>query len=98
MAFSPDGMRIVSGSDDNTVRLWDAASGAQLAVLRGHEDEVNSVAFSPDGTRIVTGGGDTFINLPGEVKVWDAQKGGKPLLAAAGTRSPRPAPASGGAP
>src|SRR5262249_51118117 len=37
-----------------------------------------NVAFSPDGTRIVTGGGD--MNMPGELKVWDAQKGGKPLL------------------
>ncbi len=35
--FSPDGARIVSGSDDNTVRVWDAASGKELLVLRGHE-------------------------------------------------------------
>ena len=35
--FSPDGARIVSGADDNTVRVWDASSGAELLVLRGHE-------------------------------------------------------------
>ena len=39
-AFSPDGARIVSGSDDQTVRVWDAASGAELLVLRGHEGGV----------------------------------------------------------
>src|SRR5262249_55947895 len=43
----------------------------------------------PDGTRIVTGGGDVFINLPGEVKVWDAQKGGKALLELNGITSGR---------
>ena len=46
-----DGRRIVSGSDDKTVRVWDADSGAELARLRGHEDRVKSVAFDPDGRR-----------------------------------------------
>ena len=54
-AFSPDGARIVSGSDDGTVRVWDAASGAELLVLRGHEGLVVPAAFSPDGARIVSG-------------------------------------------
>ena len=52
VAFSPDGRRIASGADDKTVRLWDAESGAELAVLRGHENYPTSVAFSPDGRRI----------------------------------------------
>ena len=39
-AFSPDGARIVSGSEDKTVRVWDAASGEELLVLRGHEEAV----------------------------------------------------------
>ena len=56
VAFSPDGKRIVSGSDDKTVRLWDADTGQPIgAPLTGHTDAVSSVAFSPDGTRIVSG-------------------------------------------
>ena len=73
-AFSPDGARIVSGSDDQTVRVWDAASGAELLVLRGHEGPVYAAAFSPDGARIVSGSGD------GTVRVWDAASGAEQLV------------------
>eukprot|EP00741_Cyanophora_paradoxa_P013767 tig00020710_g13289.t1 len=41
-----DGRRIVSGSDDNSVRVWDAETGAELLQLQGHTDCVNSVAVS----------------------------------------------------
>ena len=53
-AFSPDGSRIVTASWDKTARIWDAATGKEIAVLRGHEGAVCSAAFSPDGSRIVT--------------------------------------------
>jgi hypothetical protein len=69
VAFSADGGRIVSGSYDNSVRLWDAASGAELACLSGHEETVTSVAFSADGGRIVSGSWDK------SVRVWDAASG-----------------------
>ena len=49
VVFSPDGQRILSGSVDSTLRLWDAASGASLRIFSGHEGKVTSVAFSPDG-------------------------------------------------
>ena len=69
VAFSPDGTRIVSGSVDNTLRMWDAVSGAHLNTLEGHSDRVESVAFSPDGTRIVSGSWDKTLRM------WDAVSG-----------------------
>jgi hypothetical protein len=68
-AFSPDGTRVVTASDDATARLWDAASGEALATLEGHTARVWSAAFSPDGTRVVTASDDHTARL------WDAASG-----------------------
>jgi WD40 repeat protein len=79
-AFSPDGKTIVSGSGgnyepwgefsrDNTLRLWNAATGQELRVLSGHSSFVLSVAFSPDGRTIVSGSADKTV------KLWDAATG-----------------------
>ncbi|CAG7854167.1 COMPASS-like H3K4 histone methylase component WDR5B {ECO:0000303/PubMed:19567704} Short=AtWDR5B {ECO:0000303/PubMed:19567704} [Serendipita indica DSM 11827] len=77
VGFSPDGSQIVSGSWDNTIRLWDAATGQAVGEpLRGHEGRVNAVGFSPDGSQIVSGSSDNTIRL------WDAATGqavGEPL-------------------
>ncbi|KAJ6523257.1 WD40-repeat-containing domain protein [Mycena vulgaris] len=68
VAFSPDGTHIVSGSNDNTVRVWDAETQTQIgAPLEGHTNPVTSVAFSPDGTRIVSGSDDRAVH------VWDTK-------------------------
>ena len=68
-AFSPDGKRIVTASNDKTARLWDAATGRQIGALVGHNDAVLCAAFSPDGKRIVTASWDKTARL------WDAETG-----------------------
>ena len=49
IGFSPDGKSIVSGSTDETIRLWDADTGQPILTLIGHTGWVISVVFSPDG-------------------------------------------------
>ena len=68
-AISVDGRQIVSGSWDETVRVWDATSGVELRCLRGHGGKVYSVAISADGRRIVSGSEDNTV------RVWDATSG-----------------------
>ena len=69
--FSPDGARVVTASIDGTARLWDARSGAEVAVLRGHRGGLRAATFSEDGSRIVTASEDNTARL------WDAREGGR---------------------
>ncbi|KZP02221.1 WD40 repeat-like protein, partial [Athelia psychrophila] len=70
VCFSPDGSKIVSGSWDKTVRVWDAVTGQPaMPPLQGHEEAVHSVCFSPDGSNIASGSSDKTIWL------WDAGTG-----------------------
>ena len=69
VAWSPDGLRIASGADDERVQIWNASTGNTLVIYRGHIEELNTVAWSPDGSRIASGGADESIQL------WDATSG-----------------------
>lgn len=67
--FSPDGTLLASGSVDQTVRLWDVATGECLNILEGHTNWVRSVKFSPDGTLLASGSYDQTVRL------WDVCTG-----------------------
>ena len=69
VTFSKDGSKIVSGSEDKSVQVWDTSTGVALQYLNGHTRRVNSVAFSHDGIHIVSGSDDN------SVRVWDASTG-----------------------
>jgi WD40 repeat protein len=70
IAYSPDGKQIVSGSSDNTIRIWDAETGILVSgPFEGHTDWIHSVAYSPDGKKIVSGSSDKTI------RIWDSETG-----------------------
>ncbi|KAJ1464913.1 WD40-repeat-containing domain protein, partial [Baffinella frigidus] len=70
VAISADGRSVVSGSRDNTVKIWEAGS-AEAVTLRGHQSAVWCVAVSADGTRVVSGSADNLV------KLWDVETGGE---------------------
>ena len=69
VAFSPNGQRIASSGEDNTIKVWDAATGMEVMTISGHRSPIRSVVFSPDGKEIVSGSSDKAI------KVWDGATG-----------------------
>jgi len=60
-AYSPDGSRVLSASEDKTLREWDHATGQQLMLLEGHSDIVTCCAYSPDGSRILSASWDDTL-------------------------------------
>ena len=69
VAFSRDGLRLVTSAQDGAARIWDTASGRDILTLRGHVDMVSAVTFNLDGSRVATTSWD------GTARIWDAFTG-----------------------
>ena len=108
VAFSSDGALLASAHDDGAVRLWDAATGSALRVLKGHSSAVTSLAFSPDSRSLASASTDTTVIL------WNVASGSQlhvlgshssvvtaaasaSATASASASAPAPAPASASA-
>ncbi|HEX7334814.1 MAG TPA: GTP-binding protein [Pyrinomonadaceae bacterium] len=68
-AWSPDGAYLASPSADNSIRIWDARTGACVRILLGHAAEVTAVAWSPDGQRLAS------ASLDKNIRLWDISSG-----------------------
>jgi WD40 repeat protein len=74
--LAPDGQRVVTASEDQTARLWDALSGEKIGEPMRHQGAVHAAQFSPDGQRVITASEDQTAQL------WDASSGkriGEPM-------------------
>ncbi len=69
VAYSPDGNTVLTGSGDNSARLWNPNTGEQLHILQGHTSYITSLAYSPDGKTVITGSWDESARL------WDVETG-----------------------
>jgi WD40 repeat protein len=63
VVFSPDGSRLASASDDQTICLWDVRSRKLITRIGTHSSPVLSLAFSPDGQQIISGEQDHSVRL-----------------------------------
>jgi WD40 repeat protein len=69
VVFMPDGQRLISGSSDSTVRLWDIATASCINVLHGHSNLITSLALNPDAQIVASGGQDATV------RIWDVASG-----------------------
>jgi len=62
-AFSPDGRQVLTGSTDSSLRLWDAATGRELATVERHADAVTTVLFGADGQQLLSTSADGTVRF-----------------------------------
>jgi WD40 repeat protein len=82
VAYSPDGQTLASGSEDNTIKLWNVNTGNLLQTFEGHSKWVNSVAYSPDGQTLASGSNDNNSSIvlasgsfDDTIKLWNVKTG-----------------------
>ena len=71
VAFSPNGARLATASSDNSIKLWDAATGQNYLTLTGHDSPVNDVVFTTDNAQVISAGEN------GEIMLWNADTGNR---------------------
>ena len=81
ISYSPDGSRVATAGQDQTIRIWRTSDWTAQEVLKGHTGTVNWVEFSPDGSQIVSGGDDK------SVRIWSSS-GGEPLQTISDHKAP----------
>ena len=69
IALTPDGKTLISGSRDNTIKIWDLGTGTEKFTLKGHSSSVNAITVTPDGKTVISGSYDESI------KIWDLGTG-----------------------
>ncbi|MDB9449523.1 WD40 repeat domain-containing protein [Dolichospermum circinale] len=69
IAVTPDGKTVISGSADDTIKIWDLGTGTEKFTLEGHSNSVNAIAVTPDGKTVISGSRDNTI------KIWDLGTG-----------------------
>ena len=69
LAYAPSGNQLASGSDDRTVRQWNAKTGVHMRTLRGHTQLITGVAYSPNGYQLASGSNDCTV------RIWDVDSG-----------------------
>lgn len=75
LAFSMDGQRLYSGSEDSTIGVWDVATGKEIKRIDGHQDRVTALAVSADGKRLLScTGWSRGGKEPEEFRLWDIEK------------------------
>jgi WD40 repeat protein/serine/threonine protein kinase len=81
LAFSPDESLLAAGNQDNSLTVWNLATGLEVATYRDHEKGVAAVAFTPDGKQVVS------LSGKGVVKTWNATRGLDVLVLREGSKS-----------
>ena len=69
VSVTPDGKQLISGSGDNTLKVWNLETGEELFTFTGHTKPIRAVAVTPDGKQVISGSGDNTL------KVWDIKTG-----------------------